>query len=200
MSEHPVKTYPTLGCCGLDCGLCPRYSTVGSSRCPGCCGPGFFDRHPSCGCITCCVKKKNLEVCAQCVEFPCSRFEPWLATAASGEHDSFVTHRKIQPNLDFIRNEGLEKFIERQSRRIGLLETMIKGYDDGRSRSFYCVAAALLSIDSLETGLREGERNISINGTKIDDTKNRAKILKWILNDLAETEGIELKLGNKERR
>ena len=80
MSERPVKAHPTLGCCGLDCGLCPRYYTVGASRCPGCCGPGFFEKHPSCGYITCCVKRKNLEVCSQCDEFPCSRFAPWLFT------------------------------------------------------------------------------------------------------------------------
>jgi len=23
--NRPVKTYPTIGACGLDCGLCPRY-------------------------------------------------------------------------------------------------------------------------------------------------------------------------------
>jgi hypothetical protein len=64
MSERPIKAYPTLGCCGLDCGLCSRYYTVGTSRCPGCCGPEFFDKMPSCAYITCCVKKKGLEVCA----------------------------------------------------------------------------------------------------------------------------------------
>ena len=101
--------------------------------------------------------------------------------------------------MDFIRNEGVAKFIEQQSKRISLLETMIKDYDDGRSRSFYCIAAALLSIDGLETALREGERNIRIDGARSDDTKIRARILKRILNDFAEREGIELKLGKKER-
>jgi hypothetical protein len=27
-------THPTIGCCGIDCGLCPRYYTDGPSRCP----------------------------------------------------------------------------------------------------------------------------------------------------------------------
>lgn len=36
-----TKKIYTLGCCGLDCGLCPRFYTEGSSRCPGCCGENF---------------------------------------------------------------------------------------------------------------------------------------------------------------
>src|SRR5512136_3302859 len=99
MKEHPVKTFPTIGCCGIDCGLCPRYYTTGSSRCPGCAGPDFFEKHPSCGHITCCVKTRKLEVCSQCDEFPCSRFESWA------DGDSFVTHQKTLFNLDSIRRE-----------------------------------------------------------------------------------------------
>jgi hypothetical protein len=74
-SKYLTKKYPTIGVCGLDCGLCPRYYTVGSSRCPGCGGPDFLNKHPSCSFITCCVKKKNHEVCAECSEFQCSKFK-----------------------------------------------------------------------------------------------------------------------------
>src|SRR3989304_10020198 len=156
MGEQPVKTYPTIGCCGLDCGLCPRYYTVGSSRCPGCCGPDFFNKHPSCSYITCCVKKKSLEACAQCDEFPCSKFESWLETG--GEYDSFLTHKKAKPNLDFIRTYGLERYFEQQSKRIELLEKMLKNFDDGRSRNFYCIAATLLQIANLEASLEKTEQ------------------------------------------
>ena len=57
LRKYPIKKYPTIGVCGLDCGLCPRYYTIGPSRCPGCAGPDFFNKHPSCSFITCCVKK-----------------------------------------------------------------------------------------------------------------------------------------------
>jgi hypothetical protein len=43
-ATKPVKIYPTIGACGLDCGLCTRYYTVGPSRCPGCCGPDSFTK------------------------------------------------------------------------------------------------------------------------------------------------------------
>ena len=195
MGEQPVKTYPTIGCCGLDCGLCPRYYTVGSSRCPGCCGPDFFKKHPSCSYITCCVKKKSLEVCAQCHEFPCSKFESWLVSG--GEYDSFLTHKKAHPNLIFIKEHGLEKFLEQQTRRIELLQTMIKGFDDGMSRSFYCIATALLPITDLETSLNEAGQRIGADAIRSDDVKTRSKILKGILNDFASKKGIELKLRKK---
>ena len=97
---HPTKLYPVIGCCGIDCGLCPRYYTIGASKCPGCCGLDFFDKHPSCSFITCCVKKNNLEVCAQCDDFPCPRFDGWDAG------DSFVTHLKSVSNLNYIKEHG----------------------------------------------------------------------------------------------
>jgi hypothetical protein len=187
MSESPVKTRHTLGCCGLDCGLCPRYYTAGPSRCPGCCGPRFFEKHPSCGYITCCVRKRKLEVCALCEEFPCSRFEPWLDER--GERDSFITYRNVKSNMNLIRSRGMDAFMEQQAKRMKLLQTMIAEFDDGRSRSFYCIAAALLPIADIEAALERAR-----NGIDADDRTTRAKTLRQLLGDAAASRGIELKL------
>ncbi len=195
MSEHPIKQYPTIGCCGLDCGLCPRYYTVGSSRCPGCCGPDFFNKHPSCSFITCCVKKEGLEVCAECNEFPCSKFEG--LTKGGEVYDSFLTYGKVVSNLDFIREHGVEKFIESQKKRIELLEIMLKRFDDGRSKSFYCIATTLLSIEDLEKSLENSEQKIREDKIGMKDIKTTSKILKGFLNKVADGDGIELKLRKK---
>lgn len=195
MGERPIKRYPTIGCCGLDCGLCPRYYTVGGSRCPGCCGPDFFNKHPSCSYITCCVKKKSLEVCAQCGEFPCSKFESWLV--GGGEYDSFLTHKKAHPNLSFILEHGIERFLEQQRERIRLLERMIKGFDDGRSKSFYCIAATLLPTQDLEMAMNRVEQKMREERIGEDDLKARSKALTEILKDLADRAGIELRLRKK---
>lgn len=98
-----LRKYPTIGCCGIDCGLCPRYYTEGTSRCPGCGGEGFEEKHPSCGFITCCEKKHGLNICAECAEFLCKRFEK-----ETGEWDSFVLHRKVMPNQKLIAEKGIE--------------------------------------------------------------------------------------------
>jgi hypothetical protein len=198
MKEQPIKLYPTLGCCGLDCGLCPRYYTVGPSRCPGCCGPDFFNKHPSCSYITCCVKKKNLEVCAQCEEYPCSKFESLRIDA--GEYESFATYRKVYPNMTFIKEYGLKKFIEQQSKRMKLLQTMLKSFNEGRSKSFYCLAASLLSIGALENSLEKSEKSLRDRRIRSGDLKTRAQILRGIFEEYAASEGVELKLRKKVKK
>lgn len=203
--NRPIKKYPTVGLCGLDCGLCPRYYTVGPSRCPGCCGPDFFNKHPSCSFITCCLKKKNLEICAECEEFPCQKFKEknstslserlggangdWWYLTDAGKYDSFLTYRKVVPNLGFIKEHGIKRFREQQRKRIELLETMLKQFDDGRSKSFYCLAVTLLTLESLENALDEVE--------KTDDIKMSAKKLKTNLNEKASQEVVELTLRKK---
>ena len=197
MKEHPVKTFPTLGCCGLDCGLCPRYYTVGSSRCPGCAGPDFFEKHPSCGYITCCVKKKGLEACAQCGEFPCAKFEAWLGNLE--QYDSFLTHQRTRPNLDSIRTHGIESFMQQQTKRMNLLKTMLENFDDGRAKSFYCIAATLLSTADLEESLHKAQEQIKQDRVKPEDIKTRAKILRGLFEDCAARTGIDLRLRHKKR-
>jgi len=187
-----TKIYPTIGVCGLDCGLCPRYYTVGTSRCPGCAGPDFFNKHPSCSFITCCVKKKNLEVCAECSEFPCSKFKSEEEYQQLKQSSSYPPYKKIISNLNFIKEYGIKKFIEQQKKRIQLLETMIENFDDGRSRSFYCKAAALLDLTILKNSLDKVTQKIKTDNIKPNDTKTKAKILKSILNEIALKKGAEL--------
>lgn len=166
------KNYPTIGCCGLDCGLCPRYYTVGASRCPGCAGPGFAGRHPSCSFITCCVKKRNLEACGECAEFPCPKFKTGEEYRQVPLSSSYPPYRNLMPNQESIRDHGIREFIAGQARRIGLLETMIREFDDGRSRSAFCKAAALLEPEQLEKALEEAA------GGNSGDRKTRANTLK----------------------
>jgi len=195
MSEYPSKKYPTIACCGLDCGLCPRYYTVGSSRCPGCCGPDFFKKHPSCAFITCCVKKKGLELCVQCKEFLCSKFDQSIVDG--GAYDSFLTYKKAYQNLLFIRDYGIEQFIEKQQKRIELLEALLNDFDDGRSKSYFCIATTLLPIKDIEQALDETKKKMAEENVKINDKKLKAKILKGHLLKKASREGIKLKLRKK---
>jgi hypothetical protein len=183
--KRPSKAFPTLGCCGIDCGLCPRYHTAGTSRCPGCAGPGFFEKHPACGVLSCCAGKKGLEVCSQCDEFPCSRLGTWT------DADSFVTHRRCRSNLDAVKADGLKAALARQRGRIRLLERMLKGFDDGRSKSFHCLAAALLSVEALEESLRRASK------VGPGDRKARAGTLRSLLVERATNEGVELMLRSR---
>jgi len=96
------------------------------------------------------------------------------------------------PNLNFIKEHGIEKFVGQQKKRIKLLETMIVNFDDGRSRSFYCKSAALLDLKTLENSLDKAIQKIKTDNIKPNDTKTKAKILKGILSGIALKEGVEL--------
>jgi hypothetical protein len=184
-----LKTYPTIGVCGLDCGLCPRYYTVGTSKCPGCGGPGFSDKHPSCSFITCCVKKKGLEVCGQCPEFPCSKFKSEDEYRRAEASSSYPPPTKMLSNLRFIKERGIKRFMRQQEKKVGLLVTMIEDYDDGRSRSFFCRAAALLDPEILKGSLDKATR---ADGGGTSDATDQTKVLRSILAEAALGAGIEL--------
>ena len=189
--NNPLKDHPTIACCGLDCGLCPTFYTKGSSKCPGCCGPDFASKHPSCSIITCCVKNNNFETCAECAEFPCSKLKNW------DKYDSFICHRVSLTNLNFIKEKGLELFLTQQKKRIELLEYLLKNYNEGKSKSFFCIATALLPINSLKKALKESNERIENEDINAKDLKTKSKILKNSLNKLAAKNDIELKLRRK---
>ncbi len=180
--RFPVRDYPTIGVCGLDCGLCPRFYTKGPSRCPGCCGPDFFNKHPSCSFITCCIKQKDLEVCAECMDYPCSKFKTAEEYRQLTGSSSYPSYKKIIPNINFIKEHGIKKFIALQKKRIKILENMLEHFDDGRSRSFFCRAVCLSDLALLENSFKEAVRKVKVNKIKPDDVKSKAKILKDILN------------------
>lgn len=180
-----LKKENTIGCCGIDCGLCPRFHTNGKSACPGCCGKDFKDKHPSCGVVTCCVTKRGLETCADCKDFPCDR----LTTESAG-YDSFVTHRKMFPNLEYIKTNGTTLFVNQQHIRIEILTDFLNQYDDGRSKSFYCLTCALLPIDKLKDCRRYID---SIEG--LVDIKEKCRTLKEKILQIANELQIEIKLN-----
>ncbi len=181
MKSPSLRKHPTIGVCGLDCGLCPRYYTRGKSRCPGCGGPGFFSKHPSCSFITCCVRQKNLETCAHCSDFPCPKFKTDEEYQHLEESSSYPSGKVLMRNLESIRREGMKRFMDQQRRRIKLLERMIDGFDDGRSRSCFCRAACLHELETLDRAWRDANRKINMEGIKPNDRKGKAKILKEIL-------------------
>jgi hypothetical protein len=94
--------------------------------------------------------------------------------------------------LRYIKERGIKEFIRRQKKRIGLLETMIEDYDDGRSRSFFCRAAALLDPKALKRSLNEARKATRAAGGGASDAVNKAKVLRGILAQAALSEGIEM--------
>ncbi|MFX1592997.1 MAG: hypothetical protein ACFFCL_09910, partial [Promethearchaeota archaeon] len=66
-----------------------------------------------------------------------------------------------------------------------------------RSKSFYCIAAALLSIKVLEKALEDTIKYIKNEEIDKNDLKTKSRILKENLTKCAEDKSIELKLKRK---
>lgn len=172
--EHSKK-HDLTGCCGISCGLCPRFQSKAKSRCSGC-GP---DAHCSyCSIFRCCVTKRNYQTCADCSEFPCNKFDQWF------DLDSFVTHQKCLENINTIKKIGIDEFSREQTERRELLELMLEKYNPGQSMSLYCLASSLMSIESLKEALKHIE----------DLQENKPESCKKLIQELAKREKISLKL------
>lgn len=114
-----------------------------------------------------------------------------------GEYDSFLSYKKVPENLKFIKEYGVERYLELQKTRIDLLETILESFNDSRSRSFYCIASTLLPTADIEAALEEAKRKIKDDNIPSEDQKSKAKILKMLLNKIASKHGTELKLRKK---
>jgi hypothetical protein len=192
MEKYPVKKYPVISACGLDCGLCPAYHRETPSRCPGCCGQGFWEKSQGCGFVTCCVKKRGLEVCAQCVEFEfCPRVIKLLKQAE--KFDSLLSYQTIAGNFTFIREYGIEPWVKGAEEKIAFLDWLLDNYNDGRSKGLYCLSVQLLPIDQMKKAMADNQIDSQ------PDIRNKAKLIKKAFNSLASASGIELKLRSKIR-
>ena len=177
--------YPATGICGLSCRLCPRYHSTAESRCGGC----KSTSRTSAGCpfITC-ARKKGVEACVICAEG--ERCDLWKKHREHRrEHDTFVCYARLEDNIAYQQEHGLEAFEQAQERRCELLRQLISGFDDGRSRSFFCLAATLLDDSELQDALSTG-RTIPAAIT----AGERAKAMRAILEGLAGENGHKLKL------
>lgn len=175
------RNYPYFSLCGLACGLCPRYHTEGKSKCPGCGGTDFHLKHPTCAIITCNQKNDNVEFCFQCSKYPCSRY------LAVNTKDSFITYQNVLNDFNTISRVGEEKFKEAMNLKIAILEKLLRDYNDGRKKNFYCIAVNLLSLDDLNEVMEKVEE------LKCDQKEKINEIVK-LFHFYAKKKGISLSL------
>jgi hypothetical protein len=90
----------------------------------------------------------------------------------------------IIPNLSFIRDRGVARFMVQQRVRMRLLRAMISQFDDGRSKSCFCRAAALQELSTLRHSFEEAKRRVKADRVKKTDAKRRAAILRAMLRGI----------------
>ncbi len=178
------RDYPAFALCGLNCGLCPRFHTTGASRCPGCGGPGFHLQHPTCAVVTCARSHGVAEFCFECPEYPCDRY------TRPNVRDSFISYRHA--GADLARAAGdLEAYRRDLDEKVALLRVILRDFDDGRRKGFYCLAVNLLPLEDVRTIVEEARR---AGSGRAETPREKAERVVESFRARAKKAGIELAL------
>ena len=91
--------------------------------------------------------------------------------------------------IKLITKHGVREFELGQLEREHILKQMLEQFNEGRSISYYCIAATVMTKDEIEQALEQAKQ-------KSDgmDIKAKAKLLHTILDRIAENKGYLLKL------
>jgi hypothetical protein len=175
-----------VGVCGLSCRLCPAHHRETGSPCPGC--KSTYRLAAACSFLSCGFKKKGLEFCGFCENS--ATCPKWLKHRETGKKiDSFVCYQKLENNIQFILQNGILKFEQQQQKKEDLLKQMLAGYDDGRSKTIYCIAATVMELEELNGILAEAEKKSA--GSQL---KEKAAVMRSILDRVAAQKNYLLKL------
>lgn len=102
--------------CGLNCSICSQALRT-ENPCTGCLGPNDTKSEycaKECKIAACDVRKTLSDCfCDQCPQYPCSHIvekEIWYA-------NTYPMIESLMGNLAIIREEGMEKFLQREEKR-----------------------------------------------------------------------------------
>jgi len=177
------RDYPSFALCGLNCSLCTHHQTDGVSKCPGCGGHDFTQKHPTCSVVTCNRKHDNVEYCYLCSLYPCRRFE------GLSDADSYISYRNVLKDFDKAQKYGIEKYKEELNAKTQIVEFLIASYNNGRLKSFFCRAVNFLPLEALCDIMDRIEKDIS----KSEKTqKEKTEVVISLFNDKAKENSVSL--------
>lgn len=166
--------------CGLNCGLCPMHL---DGYCPGC---GGGEGNQSCKIAKCSLQQEKIEYCSRCRDFPCEKYE------GIDEFDSFITHLNQMKDFEKMEKIGSEAYQEEQNEKIEILKFFLENCNDGRKKTFFCVAVNLLELSDLKTVLQQMKSN-----KELESLKEKAAKVVNLLQAMSEQKEITLKLRRK---
>ena len=132
-----------------------------------------------CPFITCAIKKKKIEFCWECKEN--KTCEKWKKHREAGKKfDSFKCYQKLEDDISFIQAKCIIEFEKIQKQREYLLKKMLKNFNEGRSKSYYCIVATVFEVEELKEALTHANKK-----SERSDIKEKSKILHSILDEIA---------------
>jgi len=162
------------------------YHSKSDSRCAGCKSEGRMK--VGCLFITCAVKKRGIEFCWQCPDHEAC--EKWHEHREWGQsHDSFVCYQRLESNIAFVEHQGIFTFAADQKKREHLLSAMLAEFNEGRSKSFYCIVATVMDIQEIKEAIV-----LARDRSAGADIKTKSKALHAILDKVAQERKYSLRL------
>lgn len=180
-----VRNDHIFSLCGLNCGLCSMHL---GGHCPGC-GGGAGNQ--PCAIARCSIQHEKIEYCFECAEFPCSKYD------GITDYDSFITHRNQLKDLEKAKSIGLEAYHGEQAEKVKILKTLLEDYNDGRKKTFYCLAVNLLELEEIKSVMEQIENETSSANIT---SKEKAAIAVKLFEAVADKQGIVLKLNKKSNK
>ena len=176
------RTNLLFSLCGLNCGLCPMRL---DHYCPGCGGgPG----NQSCAIAKCSLSHGKPEYCFQCGAFPCEAYR------GVEEWDSFITHKNQLEDLKKAQRMGIEAYNAELEAKMGILASLLSGFQDGRRKTLFSVAVNLLELGDLQGVMERLPGPEAWEGVPL---KERASQAVRLLQEVADKKQVELKLRKK---
>jgi hypothetical protein len=142
--------------------------------------------HPSCGVLSCC-QRKDIGYCFLCGEFPCPKYD------GADLFDSFITHKNQFRDLENAKQAGMERYKHELNEKVSLLEELLKSYDDGRRKSFFCAAVNLLKLDDVRIVMGQAGKDVAAD----TPLKEKAAAAVRLFEEMAAKRGVSLKLRKK---
>lgn len=170
--------------CGLNCGLCPMHL---GGHCPGC---GGGDGNQSCKIAKCSLHHGKPEYCSQCQEFPCEKY------VDIEMFDSFITHQNRRKDLEKQREMGVEAYRAEQEEKIRILQWLLENCNDGRKKTFFCLAVNLLKLEDVREGMEQAKADERFEELSL---KEKAAYVAKRFQKVAVEQGILLKMRKKHK-
>lgn len=154
-------------------------------HCPGC---GGGERNQSCKIAKCSIQHDKIEYCNQCQEFPCDIY------GRADEYDIFITHRNWKQDFEKMKEMGMEAYNSEQRQKLEILELLLEDYNDGRRKSFFCLAVNLLDLEDLKTVMEHLAEEKKLESLTL---KEKSAYVVKQFQSLAEQRGVVLKWNRK---
>jgi hypothetical protein len=139
--------------------------------------------HPTCGVLSCC-QRKGFEYCFLCGEFPCKKYD------SADSSDSFITHKNQFIDMEKAKLSGMDAYKAELDGKIAILEELLRDYDDGRRKGFFCIAVNLLEMQNVNAVMA----HLSTESVEDAPTKERAMAAVRLFEDIAGRRDVSLKL------